>query len=93
MDGDLAALTVTADPYPLNIAGEVAALRAGRRTYQLFRGALDPRDRWNIPGHPPTADLTVLAEHRCRDLIPAGWRRPPTPKVIHRPTESEEIPF
>ena len=81
LDADRCALTAEVDPYPLTPAGEVRALTAGRPTYCLSGGQLEPRDRWNIPGHLPSHDLLVLAAHDCTG-IPADWRlpyRPPAP--------------
>ncbi len=69
LDGDLAALAVTVDAALLSAVGEVHALTLRRRTYQLYRGALDRRDRWNVPGHPPSLDLPVHVEHRCGEVI------------------------
>jgi hypothetical protein len=86
LDGDRAALTAIVDPYALSPLGEVQALTASRRTYRLRTGMLDPRDRWNIPGHPPGHDLTVLAAHDCTG-IPDGWRQPPAPRT---PKSAEE---
>lgn len=80
LDDDHCAFTATCDPYRLTALGEVEALRDGRWTYQLVRRSLDRRDQWNIPGHPPTVDLPVLAEHRCGQPIPADWIAPPAPR-------------
>lgn len=92
-DGDRAAQFVVLDARLLNVIGEAAALSAGRRTYRIWRAGLDRRDRWSIPGHPPSLDLPVLAEHRCGEVIhrdhlleiPAS----PAPTIL----TSEEIPF
>jgi hypothetical protein len=88
LDGDACALPVMVDPYPLTPAGEVWALTAGRVTYHLLRGALDPRNRWSIPGHPPTADRPVLAAHRCSEPVPPEHRLPPVP-AAPRPAPEE----
>lgn len=84
LDADRAALTVTVDPYPLTPLGEVQALRAHRPTYLLTARQLDRRDRWNIPGRPPTHARTVLATHDCTG-IPDTWRLPPPPPAPPRP--------
>jgi hypothetical protein len=80
LDDEPCGMTVRVDPYPLSPTGEVAALRAGRRTYWLRHGSLERRDQWNIPGHPPAPDLLVLAEHRCGDRPPDDWLAPPSPR-------------
>ena len=92
-DGDRCALYVTLDPSPLNLTGEVAALTAGRRTYRVRSGRPDLRDRFSIPGHPPSPDLTVLAEHRCGEVIHRAWLLPPPPVSAPSILTSEEIPF
>ena len=92
LDADRCALTATVDPYPLTPHGEVWALSDGRHTYQLQHGQLEPRTRWNIPGHPPGPDHTVLTTHRCHQPIPTQHRRPPAPRPAP-PTPTEEIPF
>lgn len=92
LDADRCALTTTVDAYALTPAGEVWALRDGRRTYTLHRGQLDRRDRWNIPGHPPSPQRTVLATHTCHQPIPLEHHRPPTPRPF-QPTSTEEPPF
>ena len=79
LDAPACALVATCDPYPVSNAGEVEALRAGRRTYLVWWGELDPRDRWNIAGKP--ADITtVLVEHSCGDTVPSAWRKPLAPQ-------------
>lgn len=51
------------DPQPLQQAGELAALLAGRTTYDLRGELLIRRTRWRIAGG--RRDLPVLAEHYC----------------------------
>ena len=92
LDADVAALSVAVDPYPLTPAGEVWALQSGRRTYALSRGALERRDRWSIPGRPPSPKLPVLAEHACDSPVPPQHRAPPIP-TPSRPATPEEIPW
>lgn len=87
LDSAVAALTATVDPYPLSPLGEVEALRDGRRTYYLHWGALEPRDRYTIPGHPPSHALLVLAAHRCDQPIPETWIKPPAPAAPRQPVE------
>lgn len=79
LDNDRAALVARVDEQPLTALGEVYALTAGRRTYRLHHGALDRRDRWNIPDHPPSHGTPVHAEHWCADPLPAEWCLPPLP--------------
>ena len=81
LDADRAALPVTVTAHALTASGEAWALQLGLATYQLTGRQLYPRDRWNIPGKPPSADRTVLAAHDCDLTIPAEHRRPspPTP--------------
>ena len=90
LDANRCALSVAVDPYPLTPAGEVWALRAGRRTYALQWGALERRDAWTIPGHPPSPGLPVMAEHVCGHPIPDEHRAPPTP---HSPAPADKEPF
>jgi hypothetical protein len=78
LDGDRCGLVTLVDPYPLTALGEVAALRADRATYSLDSGRLYRRDRWSIPGRPPSHELVVLATHDCT-RIPDDWRLPPAP--------------
>jgi hypothetical protein len=92
LDNDYAALVVVVDNSPITAAGEVAALTAGLATYALRGGALDRRDRWNIPGHPPSHKLPVHAQHVCSQPMPASWLLPvaPCPPATIAP---EGIPF
>jgi hypothetical protein len=83
-DSDRAALDAWCDPHPLTNAGEVEALLDDRWTYELVGQRLERRDRWNIPGHPPSHELVVLASHVCDSPIPAGWRLPPAPPAPRR---------
>ncbi|MCF8528047.1 MAG: hypothetical protein K9G80_11145 [Candidatus Nanopelagicales bacterium] len=94
LDGDLAALAVTVDAALLSAVGEVQALTLRRRTYQHYRGALDRRDRWNVPGHPPSLGLPVHVEHRCTEPPPADWLLPiPAASAPAILTPEEGIPF
>ena len=86
LDADRAALPVTVTAHALTATGEAWALTNGLPTYELAGRQLWPRDRWNIPGKPPTADRTVLAAHDCDLTIPAEHRRPPAPPPAPRPT-------
>lgn len=61
-------IEIRADLLPLNLAQEVAALKAGRRTYTLKPGAWKPRLYWrsiHVIEEDPRRELDVLAEHRC----------------------------
>ena len=89
LDADRCALTVLADPYPLSALGEVGALGLGRPTYYLHRGELEPRDRWNIPGHLPSHDLLVVAAHDCTPMR-ADWLLGPAPKTPAPAPTTEE---
>jgi hypothetical protein len=85
LDADRCALTATVDAHPITAAGEVEAIRAGRRTYELARMELHPRDRWNIPGRPPSHRLIVLADHDHKKRIPDSWLMPPAPSTPPKP--------
>lgn len=80
-DADRCALFVTLEPRLLSPLGEVEALRAGRRTYHVRAGRPSRRDRWNIPGRPPSLHLPVVTEHRCDEVIHRAWllELPPAP--------------
>lgn len=91
-DGDMCALAVRLDVYPLNPAGEVAALQQGVRTYRLKQGRLQVRDRYNIPGALPSHEVLVVRDHRCGSFVDPSHRLPKLPaKPIMR--ESAVIPF
>lgn len=76
LDDEAMAWPAYADPIPLTVAGEAAALMAGRKTYTL-RGiyvfTLTYRDRWVIEAG-RRDDIRVLASHECAIPIPAEWR-------------------
>lgn len=62
--GRIAALDVTADPTPLNLADEILARLDGRLTWRLITTALGTqRIAWRSPSV-PTAD-PVIADHTC----------------------------
>lgn len=86
-DADRCALDAWCDPAQLTADGEAWALLDGRATYELRVDRLERRDRWTIPGRPPSHELPVLAAHRCHAPIPAAWRLPPAPATLTRPTE------
>jgi hypothetical protein len=85
LDADRAALPVTVTAHALTASGEAWALQSGLATYQLIGRQLYPRDRWNIPGKPPSASRTVLATHDCDLVIPDQHRRPLPPPTPPRP--------
>jgi hypothetical protein len=86
LDTDRAALPVTVTAHALTASGEAWALKSGLATYQLTGRQLYPRDRWNIPGKPPSASRTILASHDCDLVIPDQHRRPLPPPTPPRPT-------
>lgn len=75
LDADVAALVAVVDPAPLTPVGEVLALAAGRRTYDLtWRGAryeLDPREPGHIRTRPASRKYHVTADHQCGNSLPA----------------------
>jgi len=93
LDNDYAALVVVVDNSPITATGEVGALTAGLATYCLRGGALDRRDRWSIPGHPPSHELPVHAQHVCSQPIPDGWLLPPLPVPPPAILVDLEVPF
>lgn len=92
LDADRCAITAKLDPYPLTPHGEVWALQAGRPTYLVADHELTRRDRWNIPGRPPSRDRTVLTWHQCDQPPPPEHRRPTNPPAPRR-QETDECPF
>lgn len=93
LDGDAAAFPARVDPRPLNPVGEVEALTAGRATYVLRLGALDRRNRWNIPGRPPSHQVPVHVAHDCAQPLPDAWLLPALPQPAPAILTPEEIPF
>lgn len=98
LDAPIAALPVTVDPQPLSPLGEVLALAAGRRSYDLtWRGdryELDHRDHWGIRTRPAGAINHVVADHQCGHLLPEIARTekcPTPPRGINR--IPDEPPF
>jgi len=90
LDKWICAISVTCDPWPLSPAGEVQALRAGRRTFQIRQWGVQHRTAYRIAGNPPSATVTVLAEHRCGENVPQAWRQPLPKKPTHN---TQEVPF
>jgi hypothetical protein len=93
LDADRAALTVTADPEPLNPLGEFLAVSSGRRTFDLsWRGRyeLDFRDAWYIRARPARlhGKSAVVVEHSCGDVMPHEGQT-----VAESELESAECPF
>jgi hypothetical protein len=87
-DAIVEGLPVHADPTPLTPIGELAALLAGRRTYDLARRELWHRDRWRIcrREHP------VVADHRCGiPPPPAGHVAPVTRRPF--PADPTDPPY
>jgi len=95
LDGDIAALEVRTDVRPLNAAGELAALIAGRTTYELTwncsngRYELEWRSQWQIVGRPPgTPGIDVLATHVCGTNVGAGrLQTGPAAVMVQLPAE------
>lgn len=93
LTGDRCALIVTVDAAPLNHLGEVGALSDGRATYALDLRYLTPRDRWNIPGQPPSHDRPVHATHACGKPLLDIWLLPPLPPPAPAILNQMETPF
>lgn len=95
-DAPMAALTAVADPAPLDVYGELAAVMAGLATYDLrWTGAryeLDFRDYWHIQEMPPGGRSDVLAQHLCgRVNVPGSTTRHSAMAAIVTPLDA--IPF
>jgi hypothetical protein len=89
LDADVAGIPATCDPEPIDQAGELLALVAGRATYTVRhiggRWQIGYRDHWRIKAGRPAA---VLAEHRCGSPpLPAG---PPLTDPRPRAVRTEE---
>lgn len=93
LDGDRAALLVAVDNSPITAQAEVTALTGRRRTYELRLGALDLRNRWTIPGRPPSPSRPVLVEHDCNQPVPRTWLLPPDPIPAPPILVDQEVPF
>lgn len=68
-DAMVTGVSVAADPAPLTVFGELAAVMDGCATFDLTfttRYEIDYRDQWRIEGVPAgTGRSDVVAEHRC----------------------------
>jgi len=79
---------VRADPHPLNLAGELAALASGRRSYVLSRVGLVLRDTSRLGLRGP-----VLADHRCGEAPDRDHLAPAALDVAPRQAAPTEPPF
>lgn len=92
LDADTCAFEITLDPTPLDPLGEVLALTAGRRTYDLTHTAgryeINPRTHHHItrPRRYP-----VLTEHRCGQPLPVAAE--PAPAMTATEGATDEPPF
>jgi hypothetical protein len=73
-DADTCAWLTHLDPYALTPHGEIWALTTGRTTYKLTPRGIHQRDRYNIPGNPPSTTLIVLPTHTCPETTPPQYR-------------------
>jgi hypothetical protein len=92
LDGERCALAATADPGPLDPAGEMQALIIGRATYWLRhiggRWEIDRRSSFDIAAQ-PAGTVDVIAEHKCGTAIPANG--PPIKNPAPRIARSDEL--
>lgn len=100
LDHDRAALSVYADPTPLNALGEAMALMDDRSTYSLRyiggRYELDHRAHWTIAAAPAGTDprVEVLAAHKCGSAFPDAYRGTAlTPLHQSKGTDNDDPPF
>lgn len=89
LDGD--GLPATADPRPLTPAGELAALVAGRDTYDAWHVAntwveLEHRNHFTLAA---PRRWPVLPGHACPGVVP-DWSFLPTPPA---PRQEDTCPF
>lgn len=91
LDHPRCALTIYTDPWPISAYGEVQALQAGRRTYEITHYGVRLRTAWHITGRPPNDYRTVLVHHNCELIVPEDWKQPPPPKPSR--SDTEEVPF
>lgn len=79
LDGAWLAVTVSLDPTPVDVMGELLAVIAGRGTWRLSwcggHYEVDPRTAIEIERTPPT-EVEVLAGHRCGEPLPPAMRAP-----------------
>jgi hypothetical protein len=82
---------VRTDPQPLNALGELAALVAGKRTYNVsaVTRLLWLRDTYNIGRR----DHQVLADHICGAAQPPPEYRAPPTAVQARSYDTDVPPF
>jgi len=88
LDADRAALTVVADPEPLNPLGEFLAVSVGRRTYDLTwrsRYELNPREPAHIRAAPAQllGKSSVVVEHLCGQVMPIDGRIEKEPETAN----------
>lgn len=94
LDSDVAALPARVDPEPVDQAGELLAVLAGRATYALRRAGLrlelDARSSFHMKTPPGNGRFDVLAEHAC-----GTPPLPTTASALHRgpaPTQGDSVP-
>ncbi len=100
LDADAGAFAVRVDAYPLDAAGELLALVAGRRTYTLrwipgrARYEIDRRESLDIESHPPGEDVNadVVAVHQC-NAAPLPRARTTIQRARKRVMLTDEPPF
>lgn len=64
LDGDALALRVEVDPKPVDPAGELRAIAAGRGSYTVTAGELDRRPEPAVR-RTPAPDRLVHVDHTC----------------------------
>lgn len=92
---DDSGLDTWCDLRELSRDGELHALLAGRRTWDLYAGRGLTIRRSSAIAYRPAGDRRrpVFAEHRCHQPLPADWCLPPA--TSHQPPRAatERIPF
>jgi hypothetical protein len=92
LDAERCALATTADPGPIDPAGEMQALITGHATYRLrhinARWEIDRRSPFDIAAQ-PAGIVDVIAEHKCDTAIPANG--PPIKNPTPRIARSDEL--
>jgi len=96
-DADSCAMDAWCDLAQLSTAGEVQALLAQRRTYELHFDRLNYRDSWAIKSRPASSSpAAVYAAHLCGSPIPAPWSiqiASPVQQPVQQPVQLEGVPF